>query len=295
MPYEPIEPTPGRPIVVAHRGSSGLLPENTMAAYERAVADGAQILEIDVHLTADDELVVIHDDTLERTTDAATALPDRAPWNVHEHTLGEIRSLSAGEDADGARQVVPTLAEVIDLVRRRDVGLLIETKTKYTGDRLEPAIARLVHGHDDGAEWVAARLMVGSFDQASLRRARQALPGVNLALIVGWLAVDDGTIVDSGPVPEGRTAPGTALADLRDHLAAEGIGYLGMMVLGMHGAVVDDFGAAEVDWFREAGVEINFITDEPDVMRSYIDRGVSSILTNHPERLTALLGDTTAA
>jgi hypothetical protein len=118
---------------------------------------------------------------------------------------------------------------------------------------------------------------------------------VNLALIVGWLAVDDGTIVDSGPVPEGRTAPGTALADLRDHLAAEGIGYLGMMVLGMHGAVVDDFGAAEVDWFREAGVEINFITDEPDVMRSYIDRGVSSILTNHPERLTALLGDTTAA
>jgi glycerophosphoryl diester phosphodiesterase len=287
--YEPIVASPGRPIVVAHRGASGTLPENTMAAYELAIAQGAQIIEIDVHLTADDELVVIHDDTLERTTDAADRLPDRGPWNVHEHTLEEIRSLSAGTDLDGRRQQVPTLAEVVDLVRHHDVGLLIETKTLYTGDRLEPAIAQLVGSYDDGSAWTQARLMVGSFHWDSLLRARDELPGVNLALIVGWLAVGEGVITQSGPIGDGITAPGTPLVELRDRLADEEIGYLGTMVLGMDGEVVNRFGADDVEWFRGGGIEINFITDEPEVMLSYAERGVSSVLTNHPDRLVEVL------
>jgi glycerophosphoryl diester phosphodiesterase len=288
--YEPIVARPGHPIVVAHRGASGTLPENTKAAFELAIAQGAQILEIDVHLTADDELVVIHDDTLERTTDAAERLVDRAPWNVHEHTLEEIRALSAGAGADGDPQQVPTLTEVIDLVRAHDVGLLIETKTLYTGDRLERAIADLVNRYDDAFAWIHGRLMIGSFDWASLLRARTELPGVNLALIVGWLAARDGVITQSGPIDGGVAAPGTSLLELRDRLADEGIGYLGLMVLGMGGEIVNDFDADIVDWFRAGGVEINFITDEPDVMRSYTERGVSSILTNHPDRLVEVLG-----
>jgi glycerophosphoryl diester phosphodiesterase len=287
--YEPIVPTPGHPIVVAHRGSSGTLPENTMAAFELAIAQGAQIIEIDVHLTADDELVVIHDDTLERTTDAAERLAGGAPWNVHEHTLDEIRSLSAGPGADGRPQQVPTLAEVIDLVRRHDVGLLIETKTLYTGDRLERAIGRLLGRYDDASAWMRGRLMIGSFDWDSLLRARAELPGVNLALIVGWLAARDGIITHSGPIEGGVTAPGTPLVQLRDRLSGEGIGYLGTMVLGMEGEIANQFDAETVDWFRAGGVEINFITDEPEVMRSYVDRGVSSILTNHPARLVDVL------
>jgi glycerophosphoryl diester phosphodiesterase len=287
--YEPIVASPDRPIVVAHRGASGTLPENTMAAYELAIAQGAQIVEIDVHLTADDELVVIHDDTLERTTDVAEHMHDRSPWNVHEHTLDEIRSLSAGTDLEGRPQQVPTLAEVVDLVRRHDVGLLIETKTLYTADRLESAIARLVDRYDDGGAWTRARLMVGSFDWASLLRARAELPGVNLALIVGWLAVSDGIITQSGPIGDGITAPGTPLPELRDQLAEEGVGYLGTMVLGMDGEVANRFSGDDVEWFRAGGVEINFITDEPDVMRSYAERGVSSILTNHPDRLVEVL------
>jgi glycerophosphoryl diester phosphodiesterase len=265
--YEPIVGTPGHPIVVAHRGSSGTLPENTKAAFDLAIAQGAQILEIDVHLTADDELVVIHDDTLERTTDAAERLADRAPWNVHEHTLDEIRALSAGSGADGAPQQVPTLAEVIDLVRAHDVGLLIETKTRYTGDGLERAIAQLVNRYEDAAAWTSGRLMIGSFDWASILRARTELPGVHLALIVGWLAARDGVITQSGPIDGGVTAPGTSLV----------------------GEIANEFDADIVDWFRAGGVEINFITDEPDVMRSYVERGVSSILTNHPDRLVGVL------
>jgi len=290
--YDPIIAAPGRPIVVAHRGASGSLPENTIAAFELAVAQGARILEIDVHLTADDQLVVIHDDTLPRTTDAVERLPDRSPWNVHEHSLDEVRSLSAGTDAHGTAQQVPTLAEVVELCRHHDVGLLIETKTNFTGDRLERAIADLVLSHDDGAAWVADRLMVGSFDWSSLLRTRDVLPDVNLALIVGWLAVEEGIIVASGPIAEGVAAPGTPLVAMRDSLTAEGIGFLGTMVLGMQGAVENLFTAEDVTWFREGGVEINFITDEPDVMRSYVARGVSSILTNHPDRLASVLADT---
>lgn len=288
--YERFAITPGRPIVVAHRGASGTLAENTLAAYELAIAQGAQIIEIDVHLTADDELVVIHDDTLDRTTDAAERLPGSAPWHVHETTLADIRSLTAGVAPDGTPQQVPTLAEVIDLVRHHDVGLLIETKTLYTGDRLEAAIARLVRTYDDADDWIAGRLMIGSFDWSSLLRARDALPGVHLALIVGWLAVgEDRVITASGPVEDDVTAVGTPLEAVRDHLAAEGVGYLGTMVLGMGGQIANDFGAADVEWFRQGGVEINFITDDPEVMGTYIDAGVSSVLTNHPDRLTALL------
>ncbi|MCC5951438.1 MAG: hypothetical protein JJU45_05015 [Acidimicrobiia bacterium] len=287
--YERIAITPGRPIVVAHRGASGTLAENTLAAYELAIAQGAQIIEIDVHLTADDELVVIHDDTLERTTDAAVRLPDGAPWNVHEHTLADIRSLSAGVAPDGIPQRVPTLAEVIDLVRHHDVGLLIETKTLYSGDRLEAAIAELVRRYDDAEDWIAGRLMVGSFDWTSLLRARDELPGVHLALIVGWLAVDDGVITACGPVESDVTAVGTTLEALRDRLAAEGVGYLGTMVLGTNGQIANDFGSSDIDWFRQGGVEVNFITDDPEVMRTYIDAGVSSILTNHPDRLVAVI------
>jgi glycerophosphoryl diester phosphodiesterase len=289
--YEPIVATPGRPIVVGHRGSSGNLPENTLASFELAVDQGALIVEIDVHLSADGELVVMHDDTLERTTDVAERFPDRAPWNVHEFTLDEIRTLSAGDDAQGRPQQVPTLAEVIDFVRHHDIGLLIETKTLYTGDRLEPAIAELVATYEDAASWVEGRLMVGSFHWDSLLRAREVLAGVNLALIVGWLAVEDDVIVQSGPIEGGPASPGTPLEAVRARLAGEGVGYLGSVVLGMNGEIVNDFGADAVDWFRAGGVEINFFTDEPDVMRGYIERGVSSILTNHPERLVAVLAE----
>lgn len=76
------------PTVIGHRGASGERPENTMASFERAVAQGAVILETDVHRTRDGALVLFHDDTLERTTDGTGRIAD--------HTLAELRSLDAG-------------------------------------------------------------------------------------------------------------------------------------------------------------------------------------------------------
>src|SRR5689334_8354535 len=86
----------GRVATYAHRGSSGMAPENTAAAFALAIAEGADYVETDVQLSADGELVIIHDVTLARTTDARLAFADRAPWNVHDFTLAELRKLDAG-------------------------------------------------------------------------------------------------------------------------------------------------------------------------------------------------------
>src|SRR5215218_3697295 len=93
----------GRPLIVGHRGAMGYAPENTFAAYERAVALGADAVECDVHLSADGVPVVIHDHTLDRTTSGRGL--------VRDHTLAQLRALDAGAffGPEFAGQRLPTL------------------------------------------------------------------------------------------------------------------------------------------------------------------------------------------
>jgi glycerophosphoryl diester phosphodiesterase len=113
------------PLVIAHRGDSAHRPENTLAAFASALEVGAELVELDVQLTADGHVVVIHDDTLDRTTTG------RGP--VRERTLAEVRALSAGypehfgERYSGER--VPTLVEALAFLRGR-ARVLIEMKTE---------------------------------------------------------------------------------------------------------------------------------------------------------------------
>ncbi|WP_281259550.1 glycerophosphodiester phosphodiesterase family protein, partial [Streptomyces glaucescens] len=85
-----------RPAVIAHRGASAYAPENTLAAVDKAAELGIEWVENDVQRTKDGELVVIHDDSLRRTTDVETVFPDRAPWQVRDFTAAEIARLDAG-------------------------------------------------------------------------------------------------------------------------------------------------------------------------------------------------------
>ena len=103
---------------IAHRGASAYEPENTLRAFDRAIDMGATMLELDVHLSRDGELVVIHDPDLSRTTDGS--------GSVRDLSLAEIQRLDAGRG-----EHVPTLAEVIDLVRGR-AQLYIEMKGQQT-------------------------------------------------------------------------------------------------------------------------------------------------------------------
>lgn len=120
-----------KPYVMAHRGNQVACPENTLAAFRRALADGADIIEADLHVTADGVFVCIHDATVDRTTDGTGA--------VAEMTLAQIKAFSANYGRpEFAAERVPTLAELCQITPP-DVALALELKT----DRfLEPEVCR---------------------------------------------------------------------------------------------------------------------------------------------------------
>ncbi|MCX7029329.1 MAG: glycerophosphodiester phosphodiesterase family protein [Spirochaetes bacterium] len=126
-----------RVIRVAHRGGAALAPENTLAAFRAGLEQGADALELDVHLSRDGELVVIHDAALARTTNAA--------GEVGEMTFAELRRLDASARFFGPpveRQLIPTLQEVVDLAKGR-ASLQIEIKLRSDGSRypgIEPRV-----------------------------------------------------------------------------------------------------------------------------------------------------------
>ncbi len=165
-------------IVVAHRGASTRAPENTMEAYRLGVEDGADAIELDVHLTADGQLAVIHDETLDRTTDRT--------GRVAELTMAEIREADAGagftrpDDSGwpfrGQGLTVPTLPEVLTWLPP-EVGLVIEIKARAAAE----AVVEAVRGHavlDD------ARLSVISFDEAAIERVRELEPGIKTGYLL---------------------------------------------------------------------------------------------------------------
>lgn len=110
-----------KPYVMAHRGNRVACPENTLASFRRALADGADLLETDLHLSSDGRLVCIHDATVDRTTNGK--------GEVASMDLATLQSLSAsGGRPDYAEERIPTLAEVAALVPP-DVALALELKT----------------------------------------------------------------------------------------------------------------------------------------------------------------------
>lgn len=109
-------------LVIAHRGASGHAPENTMAAFRRAVALGATFIETDLQLSRDARLVAIHDDTVDRTTNGKGA--------VHSLTLAELRRLDAGSwfGSEFAGERIPTLDEILAFSKKNDVVFYLELK-----------------------------------------------------------------------------------------------------------------------------------------------------------------------
>ncbi len=147
--------------VVGHRGASGLLPENTLAAFSRAIDLGVDAVECDVRLTADGRLIVMHDETVDRTTDGAGA--------VAEMDLAATRKLDAG-----GGQPPPTFDELLDVVAGR-CELYCELKGEGTP---APAVEAVT------ARGMAADTMFVSFSFDRLAEARRLLPGARIGPIV---------------------------------------------------------------------------------------------------------------
>lgn len=156
-------PLRGVHAVIAHRGSSEDRPENTLASFRRAIEAGASAVEVDVRTTRDDQLVVLHDATLDRTTDGSGP--------VGEATLREIRRLDAGGwfDPTYLGQRVPTLRQVLELCRGR-VDVLLDLKEQ--GESYARRVADEVKRHGEPERTIAG---VRSVEQAE--RFRRLLPG----------------------------------------------------------------------------------------------------------------------
>jgi len=160
-------------LIVAHRGASAHAPENTIPSFELAVRQGADAIELDVHLSADGQVAVIHDETLERTTTGS--------GSVASLTMDQIRSLDAGArfgDGSFAGQAlrVPTLPEVLDWLPQ-GVGLVIEIKARTAVPSTVAAIAasRLAGSGD---------CSLVSFDEASIDAARELDPALTTGLLL---------------------------------------------------------------------------------------------------------------
>ncbi|WP_017549539.1 glycerophosphodiester phosphodiesterase [Salinicoccus carnicancri] len=166
--------------IYAHRGAMGTHPENTMLAFKEALDAGVDGLEVDVHMTSDGHLVVIHDEYVEEKTDGRGMIRDM--------TLAEIRTLSAGvryqdfEAYEGAwdKETVPTLEEVMDLADHHDIELNIELKTdKVLYEGIEEKVDAMVSAYS-----IEHKVIYSSFHLPTLIRMKTINPNARVA----WLS-----------------------------------------------------------------------------------------------------------
>jgi glycerophosphoryl diester phosphodiesterase len=183
-PTEDSESRP--PVTVAHRGASGYAPENTLAAVDKADKLGIDWVETDVQRTKDNKLVVMHDTSLERTTNAEKVYPDRAPWGVSDFTLKEIKRLDAGrwfsEDYTGEK--VPTLKQWLGRVSKNHQHQLLELKSP----ELYPGITTQTLGELRADGWLDEKhlrkeLIVQSFNADAVRAVHLENPDVRTGFL----------------------------------------------------------------------------------------------------------------
>jgi glycerophosphoryl diester phosphodiesterase len=241
-----------RPLVMAHRGAKDVAPENTLAAFFAAHELGADAIELDVIQCATGEIVVIHDDTVDRTTDG-TGRADAL-------SLEALRALDAGSwfAPVFAGEKVPLLEEVLDRVSGR-MRLNIEIKRqRSSADGIESEIARLLDVYG-----MASKTIISSFDPLALWRMRRAAPDLPRALLY------------AGDMPLAlRNAWGR-------HLVSP-------QALHPHFSMVD---ADYMAWARDKGYRVNVWTvNEPDDIARMAKLGVDAIITDHVEATRGILG-----
>jgi glycerophosphoryl diester phosphodiesterase len=240
-----------RPLIFAHRGASKAAPENTLPAFETAMRLGADGVELDIQYSSDGALVIIHNATLEKTSDGT--------GRVTARTLSELRTLDAGSwfDPSFAGTRIPTLDDALDLMKAK---LLVNVELKVLNSLqsgLGADAVKVIRDHG-----MADQVVISSFNPFALRQAKAAGPEIECAL----LAAHD--------------MPGwTRWSVTRRYSRAEG--------LHPDFAMVDDAYLARA---RKLGLPVRVWTvDDEAEMRRLIALGVDAIITNVPDRLTALM------
>ena len=151
------------PVTIAgHRGDPKAIPENTLASFKSSIEKGADMVELDVHMTKDGEIIVMHDATVDRTTNGS--------GRISEMTLAEIRALSAGE-YNGQSLQVPTFREFCGLVKPYDVLINVEFKDYFDTHGEEFSHESMVKTVDIIEEFdLSDRVVMNSFDAHVLKK-----------------------------------------------------------------------------------------------------------------------------
>jgi glycerophosphoryl diester phosphodiesterase len=253
-----------RPQVMAHRGGRGLWPENTLYAFEHAVALGADVLEMDIHSTADGVLVVMHDDTVERTTNGTGP--------IHSLTLEKLKALDAGYNwsADdgqtfpyrGQGIAVPTLEEVFAALP----NTLMNIEIKQAEPSIAGSFCQLIRDYGK-----TEQVLVASFDKAVIQEFRLACPEVATSAGQSEVVV---LFVLSKVLLEGVYSPATQAVQVPEY---EG---------NLHVLTPRFVHAA-----HRRNLEVDAWTiNEMEDMQRMVDLGVDGIITDYPDRLLELLG-----
>lgn len=246
-------------LVVAHRGASRQAPENTMEAFGLGAEAGADAIELDVHLTADGQLAVIHDDTLDRTTDRTGAIASLTMDEIRQADAGSTfaRDGDAGLPFAGRGLRVPTLPEVLAWLPD-DLGLVVEIKARAAAD----AVVDALRSHPARAD---GRVAVISFDEPTIERVRE----LDRELRTGYLLV-----------PTQAIGPALTWAAERGHAGVHPWdGDLGIDPMTI------------VAQARQLGLELGcYVVNEPDRMEFLAACGLWGFVTDVPDVAREALG-----
>jgi glycerophosphoryl diester phosphodiesterase len=253
-----------RPRVFGHRGASGTVPENTVPAFAAALDGGATLLELDVHATRDGTVVVVHDETLDRTTDATGPVRDRTLADLDRVDAGYRFTDVRGEHPFRARGIrIPTLAAVLEAFP--DVPLNVEIKQREPD--IVANVLELIETH--GA---VERVLLAAGEDDIMARIRAAAPptlvGYSLREVADFYArCQDGRF-------DGYQPPGFALQVPHRHEDIE--------------IVTPAF----VEHAHALGIEVHVwtINDEAE-MTELLDLGVDGLMSDYPARLAAVVRD----
>jgi glycerophosphoryl diester phosphodiesterase len=256
-----------------------LAPENTLAAARKALEAGADMWELDVQMTADGELVVVHDSTLKRTSNVKDIFPRRRPWRVHEFTLEEIRQLDCGswfveqdpfgriaagevstaDLADYKRQKMQTLEEALSYTKENSWLVNVEIKdlsskpgNVYIVKKVVGLVARLA---------LVDSVLISSFNHDYLAQTRAAHPHIAIGVLV--------------------TRPDPRPASLLRQLGAQA-----------YHPRMSSIRLSQMRKLIQQGYRVNVRTvNNTKVMRRLINAGVRGIFTDFPQLLSSVLTD----
>jgi glycerophosphoryl diester phosphodiesterase len=268
-----------KPLNIAHRGARSLAPENTIAAARKGLEIGADLWELDVAVTSDGALVVLHDDSLKRTSNAEQVFPDRSPWLVHTFTLEELRKLDFGSwfnETDPFKQIaagavttemqqsyvgepIPTLREALVFTRDNNWRVNIEIKdaTSTPGDKdVAEKVVALVEELG-----MVESVLISSFNHSYLERVQAANASLPTAALV------ESPVADPVKLVRGLNAMGYN----------PGIKYIR---------------PEDIPAIRHAGVEVYIWTvNDAETMRVLVKNGVSGIFTDFPQLFKEILAE----